>query len=237
MHLIATHKYDRFIKGLIDSAKEFFLTDEDVKFIVYTDSEFCLNSSDPQIFTIKITHEPWPGPSLKRFHYFQLSMNTIEESDFSFYIDVDSFFSKKITLEDLGVKEGFVGMIGTLHPGYYDTCGTPERRQISKAFIPYTASNKYFCGGFFGGNSKDFLEACRRLQKDIDDDFSNGVIAIWHDESHLNRFFYDNPPNSILGIGFSCPEEARFSDEKFKDPYIVFINKEADLKIDKGQDV
>lgn len=235
LHIIATNKYDRYIQGILESARKYFLTDHEIKFVVYTDSEDFLNSSDPNLITFRISHENWPAPTLKRFHYFSLAMDLIKESDFSFYIDVDSLFIKNIGISDLGISDNFKGMIGTLHPGYYGRRGTPEYRPESLAHIPHEINNLYFCGGFFGGSSLEFAKAISTMRDNIDSDFDRGIIAIWHDESHLNRYFVDNHPNSILGIGFSCPEERRLKESFFMDPSIIFLDKSEEIKTEKNQ--
>lgn len=237
LHVIATNKYDRFVQGIVESAKKHFLKDHDIKIVVYTDSDSILSSNDDSIIPIKIQHEAWPGPTLKRFHYFQMSRELILSTDFSFYVDVDSLFIKDISTQSLGIINGFQGYIGTLHPGFYGKCGTPERRPDSTAFIPHERDNSYYCGGFFGGSSKAFLKMIDTIKNNIDLDLSKNIIAIWHDESHLNRYFLDNPPKSVLGLGFSCPEERRFKEGHFMEPSIIFLDKEPELKIEKGQNV
>lgn len=237
LHIIATGKYDRYLDKIINSAKEFFFTDSDLHFIIYTDSELYQNGSDLNIHKFQISHEPWPGPTLKRFEYFCLSEDLIIDSDFCFYIDVDSMFVKKLDFESLGMDENLRGMIGTLHPGYYGRNGTPERRPFSTAYIPQGSNNLYYCGGFFGGSSREFLGTIKLMRENIQKDLENGIIAIWHDESHLNRFFFDNPPAFTLGRGLACPEEQMFQNPEFMEPTIAFLNKEDHIKIEKGQDV
>lgn len=233
IHLIATGKYERFLQGIIESAKNHFLKGHQLKFVVYTDFEPILNSDNPDIIPIRIKHEPWPGPTLKRFHFFCLAEEIIKSSDFSFYIDVDSKFIRDINFEDLGITPDFKGDIGTLHPGFYGRRGTPERRPFSTAFISPSKRNSYFCGGFFGGSADHFFQLIIRNRQNIDTDLSNGIVAIWHDESHLNRYFLDNPPSSVLGLGFSCPEERAFQEQIFMNPYIIFLDKENELKKEK----
>lgn len=231
LHIIATGKYEMYFNGVLNSAIENFLPDTELKIVIYTDSQKILNIKDDRIIPIKIDYEPWPYPTLKRFHYFSLGLNEIEKSDYSFYIDVDSFFRKKIDLNFLGL-ENFPGLIGTLHPGYYGTCGTPERRIQSTACIPFNCLSNYYCGGFFGGNSKNFIDLIKTLRRNIDEDFSRGIIAVWHDESHLNKYFLDNPPVKSMGIGFSSAEE-NIGRKNFIDPYIAFIDKSEEIKMDK----
>jgi histo-blood group ABO system transferase len=233
LHLIATGKYERFLQGIIESARNHFLNQHQLKFVVYTDCDHILNSDDLDVITIRIEHEAWPGPTLKRFHFFSLAEEIIKSSDFSFYIDVDSKFIREVDFDDLGISQDFKGNIGTLHPGYYGQSGTPERRPLSTAFISPVKRNSYFCGGFFGGSSDQFFQLIIANRQNIDTDLSNGIVAIWHDESHLNRYFFDNPPLSVLGLGFSCPEESAFQEQIFMDPYIIFLDKEPELKNEK----
>jgi hypothetical protein len=224
LNLIATNGYTVYLNDIIESAKDYFMRDTELSFIIYTNSINILESD--RIKVVNIENEPWPGPTLKRFHYFCKAWDIIEKSDFSFYIDVDSSFRKSFDLSDLLEilpKEG-IGMIGTLHPGYYGTKGTPERRINSTAYIPHERNNRYFCGGFFGGRSSDFLNISRILRNNIDIDLGNGIVAIWHDESHINNYFLEYPPSIVLGEGFSCPEE-HLGGHGFSDPTILFLNK------------
>ena len=224
LNLIATNVYTVYLNDIIESAKKHFMRDTDLSFIIYTNS-INISESD-RIKVINIENEPWPAPTLKRFHYFCKAWDIIEKSDFSLYIDVDSSFRKSFDfshLEAIMAKED-IRMIGTLHPGYYGNRGTPERRVNSTAYISKDMDNRYFCGGFFGGKSSDFLNISRRLRDNIDIDLGNGIVAIWHDESHINNYFLEHPPTIVLGEGFSCPEE-QLGKHKFNDPTILFLNK------------
>jgi hypothetical protein len=156
-----------------------------------------------KIIKNKIEHEDWPFTTLKRFHYFLSKKDDILEHDYSFYIDVDSVFVSEIMESILPDK----GMIGTIHPCLFEGSGTPDRNPNSTAFIPLGSKNRYFCGGFFGGSSKEFIEASEKIMGNIERDLSNNVMAIWHDESHLNKYFFENEPSVILDNHFSAAEE------------------------------
>jgi len=219
LNLIATNKYTGFLDRIMESSRKFFLTDSDIRFIIYTDSESEFSGND--YIKIKIDHEPWPAPTLKRFHYFLKAKDEILGSDFSFYIDVDSLFVKEIKSGDFGLN-GFSGMIGTVHPGFDGTIGTPERNPLSQAYIGTHEKNIYFCGGFFGGDSKKFIQVSQQISEKIDTDLNNGIMPVWHDESHLNRYFFNNPPTLTLSNQFASSEGKDFPETK-----IVFLDKVA----------
>jgi hypothetical protein len=221
LNLIATNKYTLFLDDIIQSARNMFVNDCELSFIIYTDSQDIKDSHD--IEKVSILSEPWPMPTLKRFHYFLSGREKIEKSDFSFYIDVDSIFRKELPLSDMII--GDKGTIGTLHPGFtlisWNPQGTPERNPRSRAYIEIGSNENYYCGGFFGADSKSFIEMSEKISKNIDLDLEDGIIAIWHDESHLNKYFMDNKPDRILGMGFSCPSEYVYGNN----PTIVFLDK------------
>ena len=153
-----------------------------------------------------------------------MAEDTINESDFSFYIDVDSMFIRDIKISEVFKKED--GLVVTLHPGFIGRSGTPERNPDSTAYIPLSANVPYFCGGFFGGDSKSFIEMAKNISNSIDIDLKNGIIAIWHDESHLNKYFLTKEPAGIFGDGFT--EAEGYSENR--NPYIVFLDKGSDTK-------
>lgn len=203
----------------MESARRFFMTDSDIKFIIYTDSDLEFSGND--WIKIRIEHEPWPAPTLKRFHYFLKASKEILESDLSFYIDVDSVFIKEIKYSDFDFN-GFNEMVGTVHPGFDGTIGTPERNPLSQAYIGIPEKNIYYCGGFFGGASNKFISVSKDISEKIDTDLDNEIMPIWHDESHLNRYFFNNPPKITLANQFASSENKIFETTK-----IVFLDKTA----------
>ena len=64
---------------------------------------------------------------------------------------------------------------------------------------------QYFAGGF-NGSKDEYLKMSKELSSNIDKDFNNGIIAVWHDESHINRYFASNPPTAILDPGYCYGE-------------------------------
>jgi hypothetical protein len=60
------------------------------------------------------------------------------------------------------------------------------------------------------------------ILENIQDDLARGVIAVWHDESHLNRYFYDNPPALVLDHPFAVAENMTQIKEESK---VFFLDK------------
>ena len=52
------------------------------------------------------------------------------------------------------------------------------------------------------------------IKKNIDIDLNNNIIAVWHDESHLNRYFIDNKPEIELSPSYCYPENWNLPFEK-----------------------
>jgi hypothetical protein len=220
INIIATNKYIEFVSDLIQSINEYFFKDCEIFLILYTNnSDFKIELPDRiELFISHIEHEPWPLPTLKRFHYFMKNEDKIRESEYSFYVDADSLFINNVKGSILPQN----GLIGTIHPCLFNTEGTPERNPSSLAYIPHGSGNRYFCGGFIGGSANAFIAMSSEMIKRIDSDLSNGLIAIWHDESHINRFFFENPPEITLEHPFAVAENMT---QIKKESVILFLDK------------
>jgi hypothetical protein len=222
INIIATNKYLSFVEGISKSISKFFFPDCRIIIIVHSNLDIrnSHSNTDERIRYVHnfIEHEPWPYTTLKRFHYFVKAKEIITESDYSFYIDADSLFVGEIDIHTLPSS----GLFGTIHPCLNEGCGTPERNNLSTAYIPLGSNNRYFCGGFFGGSSREFIKMSEKLSQNIDKDLENGIIAIWHDESHINNYFFHNPPSYIFEPPFAVAENLTIQQESSK---VKFLDK------------
>ena len=80
--------------------------------------------------------------------------------------------------------------------------GTWETNKISSAFVPKHLRRKYFHGAVWFGYRKQFLNMCEQLSLNVNSDLAFKYIAVWHDESHLNKYAAYNNVYS-LGPEFS----------------------------------
>ncbi len=189
--LIATggEKYLRYATPLIQSLF-LFLPSHDV--ILFTDSKEPFDA-------IKV-HQPslgWPRATLMRYHAMLKQRELLLQYEQVFYMDIDMRVCSKIDLGDIVSK----GITAVIHPGYP---GSFERRRESTAFVE--GNPPYYQGCFVGGDTRTFLEMCEVITKNIDADNDKGIVAVWHDESHLNRYLSEHPPAKVLPPSYCYPE-------------------------------
>lgn len=194
--IIATGKYDKFIKHLLDSADRYFLPGEDVTYVLFTDKPIEYNFKRFMMM-VPTDHRPWPYATLDRYEIFS-QCPVLEGFEYLYYCDADMLF-----VDTVG-KEIFGKRVATIHPGYVGGVGSPERNHLSTAYIPHLSKNVYYAGGFNGGS--EYLKMCKALAKNIQIDKDNGVMAVWHDESHMNRYLFDNHPDVVLTPSYCYPE-------------------------------
>ena len=109
-------------------------------------------------------------------------------------------------------------LVGVSHPYQNARLKNPknfsyERREESTACCEKREeADTYYAGGFIGGKSSCFIKMSEVIKENIDRDFKAGIIALWHDESHLNRYFIDNPPDITLNDTYCFPEEKEGGD-------------------------
>ena len=66
---------------------------------------------------------------------------------------------------------------------------TPECHCQSRAYLAASAARLcYFAGGFLGGRTPEFVHLARAIRAAVDADDARELVAVWHDESHLNKY-------------------------------------------------
>lgn len=187
--------YRQHAKNLIASAKQFFIP-HDV--VLFTDN--------PAEFDVPIKFHRanlgYPRATLMRYHAMVEAREILSKYDNIFYSDADMLFVAPVAENEILSD----GITATEHPGYVGLHGTPEANPRSAAYLPTIRT--YFCGGFNGGTSAAFLQMANAISQAVDQDDANRILAVWHDESHLNRYLYDHPPAKILSPSFCYPENA-----------------------------
>ena len=206
MNLIASdllHRYvDRYLHTFINSADKYFMVGQKVIIYVLIDDFSKVPWVDMaplrmlKIFEIK-QEKRWQDISMMRMKTISehVADHIQYEVDFLFCMDVDQIFVKKYGLETLGES------VGQLHAHWYKTSPTElpyERSQLSEAYIPIGKGDFYYHAAVFGGTPVQVLSIARECFRGIMNDKKNNIEAVWHDESHLNKYFFLHKPTKIL---------------------------------------
>jgi hypothetical protein len=208
---ICTGKYSIFFDGFYNSCERYFLKNHKKKYFVFTDGNILENDSINKIYQSKLG---WPYDTMMRFDMFN-SIKDKLSGDYVFFFNVNMSFVSEVGDEVLP-KENNDFLMGVIHPGYYKSNINQfpyERRKESNFHIDFGNGVNYYQGCFNGGRNKEFMEMSHILSKKINNDISNGIIPIWHDESALNWYYNGKNP---LGInpGYAYPESFMIPFEK-----------------------
>jgi hypothetical protein len=203
---ICTGKYDAFWQGFYTSAERYLLTDAEKHYYVFTDSNQIQASE--RVHVIPQNRLGWPKDTLMRFHIFLSSSAKLKQMDYLYFFNANYTFVKPIKQDELLPDEKDNFLVGQLHPVAYHKRRADydyESNQNSTAYIAPDAGKYYFAGGLIGGRTKEFLEMCKQLKSNIDKDLSQDIIAKWHDESHINKYFTQLEPKR-LHPGYCYPQ-------------------------------
>jgi histo-blood group ABO system transferase len=208
--VIATNNYIQFAKPLYNSMLKFFLNQDSFErnMFLFTNQE-----TFPGPIRIQQEHEPWPGMTLKRYEIFWNNREALKDMDYLYYCDVDMLFLDHMGTEIIG------DLVGTNHPGFWNAprqVFSYDTNPASKAYIAPNEGTVYYAGGFNGGKRDSYLEMARTISENVKDDLSRNYIAVWHDESHMNRYFIDHPPTITLTPSHCFPEASWAQNLPFK---------------------
>jgi histo-blood group ABO system transferase len=195
--VVATGKYIGFVNPLVESARKHFCRDHKVTYFVFTDREL---APAEDIVRIEQARLGWPYDTMMRYQVYLDHWQELSNQDYLFACDADMLF-----VGDVG-EEIFGKRVATLHPGFIGKRGTYETDARSTAYIGKREGSHYFAGGFYGGEANSFLHILKTNMSHIQEDLKKGIIAVWHDESHWNRYCVDFPPTLILNPSYCYPE-------------------------------
>jgi len=204
---VGTSKYRDYFPNYYSANQKLFLPDADKTFFAFSDDNENAIFSQVGVIAKRVEHEKWPLVSLKRFEYMNTVTSDLENYDWVFFVDADLHAQALTLTSDI---EGDHDYIGVEHPGFYrkPDLGTFERNPASTAFVDYSeAPPFYWQGCFWGVRGSKVKSMVETLTSRINEDLSRDFVAVWFDESHLNRFFLDNINKlKTLHPGFAAPD-------------------------------
>lgn len=228
---ICTGKYNQFFKGFYESAERYFLPNQAEKeYFVFTDDLDLIRADNVHLNYKKC--EGFPKDSLFRFDLFLSVKEELEKFDFCFFFNANMLFVDKVGEEILPEKNG---LMAVTHPGYYNRPAFLypfERRLKSTAYIPpFKDEYRYYMGSLNGGKTVDYLKLVKSCSDNIHKDLDNGIIAIFHDESHLNKYMFEHACSTV-SPAYAFPEGANIP---FAPKIIIRDKTRIDSYFNKGR--
>jgi hypothetical protein len=204
---ICTGKYVIFWKEFFESCERYFLTNSKKYYFVFTDaSHLDREENCSRIHKIYQQSLGWPDNTLKRFHLFLTQEKELQECDYIFFMNANVLFIENITEKEFLPQKDllFVRQAGS----YYriNRKFAYDRNKKSTAYISRGDGNYYVTGAVNGGKTMAFLSLCHALKNNIDIDLSNNITALWHDESHINKYILNRDDYDILDPVYCYPE-------------------------------
>ncbi len=195
--IMATGKYATYAERFVESCRKFFFTNHQVTYFIFTDQPL---QPSKDVVRVEQQRLGWPFDTMMRFKVYYQHRELFHNIDYLYASDADMLFVDYVGDEILSTR------IGTQHPGFVGKRGSYETNPQSTACISNKEGKTYFAGGFYGGEKNEFLNICKIASQNIEVDLQKNLIAVWHDESHLNRYFVDHPPTKVLSPAYCYPE-------------------------------
>lgn len=206
---ICTGKYSVFWKDFYLSMEKNFVIDSEKHYFVFTDNpNIDFENTNSKIHKINQKDLGWPDNTLMRFHIFLQAEDKLMLMDYIFFFNSNLLVQNIITANDF-LPSDSNNLTATIHPGFYNkkrSSFTYEKNKRSTAYIKKDQGEHYFAGGLNGGKTINYLEAIKIMRANIDIDIKNKIIAVWHDESHWNKFLIERSDLKILPPAYLYPE-------------------------------
>ena len=225
---IGTGRYINFLPKYYENIEKHFLPNSEKTILVFTDGE--LNETPDNVRVYHQEHLDWPYITLKRFGTINKARQAIEDNDYLVFIDADALVVSDVTEEEFFTDKPYFGVHHPCHalgmPPHTEYPGAFETDTNSRAHVtPEDDTSMYWQGCLWGGKVPEVLDMIDELDDRVEEDLSNDVIAQWHDESQLNRFYIENKEDvHTLGPEYAFPEV--FADHCHFSPKIVHLAKE-----------
>lgn len=224
---ICTGKYSIFWDDFYTSCEKYFLPDSEKKYFVFSDT---LNA-DQCGENVRLIYQEkmgWPKDTLMRFHLFNSIEGDLLKSEYIFFFNANIIFNKRVGNSILRLNNQYADLIVVSHPFFQwvkDPSQFPyERRKISRAYMNKKSGKVYAFGAFNGGKSGEYIKMVDELKFRIDGDLEKGIVAIWHDESHLNKYVWEyKGVLKILGCNYAFPQQHDLSEKN--DVFITVLDK------------
>ena len=226
---IGTNKYLDFLPKYYENIEKYFLPNSEKTIFAFTDGE--LNDTPDNLKVYHQEHLEWPYITLKRFEIINKARNEIDKHDWLVFIDADALPVVEITEEEFFTNKPLFGVHHPCHflgmephtqaPGAYDQNPNSEAYVDTSKGLPEV----YYQGCFWGGKVPNVCAMIDELEARVNRDLEKNVVALWHDESQINKYFLERLDMvHTYGPEYAFPEV--FKDYCQFSPKIVHLAKD-----------
>lgn len=224
---ICTGKYGIFWKDFYKSCEKNFYPEYQKHYFIFSDDQNIIlqgkTHENVDVFFQRVAG--WPYDTLMRFNSFCCIQDLLKSYDYCYFWNANTLIIKEINEKIIPLpnkeKEIVLWRHTTCFDDEFGEKFQPERNPMSTAYIAEGEKCHPYGGGFFGGTSCGFIKMSIELRNRIKIDLENEIIAIWHDQSHIEKY----------GTEHACVEVPRnvIASEEYADMkkvYAIFLNKE-----------
>lgn len=208
---IGTNKYLNFLPKYYKNIEKYFLPKCDKTILAFTDGE--LNGTPENLKVFAQEHLNWPYITLKRFEIINKAKEIISNHDWFVFIDADALVVDQIDEDEFFTDKP---LFGVHHPCHFlkmqphtQSPGAYEQNTKSEAYVDLSGGlpDIYWQGCLWGGEVPRVCDMIDELQLRVNRDLKNNIVAVWHDESQINKYFCENQ-NQVHTFGpeFAYPE-------------------------------
>lgn len=225
---IGIGQYQIFWKDFFDSAEQYFLTHHIKEYFVFTDSKDIYQKSSSRVHQIHQENLGWTFNTLKHFEMFLSIQDKLTAFDFIFFMNANVLFCKEIDEGFLPIQEDFTLVEHFCLYNKLPYAFPYDRNPHSTAYIPFYKGKYYVRGGVNGGKTQNFLHLIQTLHQATQTNLQRNIIALWHDESHLNHYMINQKNIKVFHPGYCY---AQGCDEPFE-VFILLREKSKYLALD-----
>ncbi|MCM0717987.1 alpha-1,2-fucosyltransferase [Parabacteroides sp. W1-Q-101] len=206
---LAIGKYDVLWDEFYRSCEEYLFPDAVKHYFVFTDSERLLALDLPNVSLSFRGDGGWAMNALAKYDCMLSVREQLKTFDFLFYINANYKIQEPIYCNEIlaTAENGYLSVLSfdffaDRHPDTY----TYDRNPRCRAYIPYGKGTRYYQACFYGGRTSEMLALAIWCAESTRIDLSNGIMALWHDESYLNKYLLERHPK-VISMAYCKPEE------------------------------
>ena len=192
---IGTNRYLDYLPKYYENIEKYFLPNSEKTILAFTDGE--LNDTPDNLKVYHQEHLQWPYITLKRFEIINKARAVIDNMDWLVFLDADAIPVTTITEEEFLTDKP---LFGVHHPCHYlgmdphtKAPGAYEQNPKCEAYVDVSKSLPpvYWQGCLWGGKVPHVCAMIDELEARVNRDLENDIVAVWHDETQINRYFLE----------------------------------------------